>query len=617
MALHNLLYEEVLILENDLLLEPLKFFEEGGREKHQENINAYFDDLVKQSGINVEENRETVKKYKSQLETIASLDKKISKFKFLRGLLIFGVIVGIILIIAGIASEFADITAILCAIGGAALTGVSLFFIFAKVNKIIKNFDDIRTEEQKKADALLSEANAQMAVLNSLFDDNDTHKTFEKTIPEFSFDKNFSIKLSREFFEHNDFIDIMDNENSVINTLAGTFMENPFLYQRYKVHTMGTHTYHGTLTIKWIEYYTDSEGNRRSRERTQVLHASVTKPKPYYSVSTHLNYGAQGAPDLHFSREAQHTEKLNDKAVAKKVKSGEKQLQKQARKAVKDGGSFTEMANTEFEVLFGASDRDNEVQFRMMFTPLAQRNMVKLVRSQTGWGDDFSFVKKGRFNYICSEHSQNWDMNTSPEKYRSFDVDESRKKFVDFNNAYFKSVFFDFAPLFSVPLYQQKPVQSLEPIREYNSHYTNYEYETLANCIGESVFAHSKTATDVILKAKCAGSQNNTDNVEVTAYSYAAVDRIDYVSVYGGDGRYHDVPVQWIEYIPIEKTSYMAVREFGYSAKELDEKMNGKFAEVVSRYAEKGAYAHGLFAYALGEEDSIASIDSSLSSVLN
>ncbi|MBQ3490411.1 MAG: hypothetical protein IJA86_07465 [Clostridia bacterium] len=275
------------------------------------------------------------------------------------------------------------------------------------------------------------------------------------------------------------------------------------------------------------------------------------------------------------------------------------------------------MANSEFDVLFGASDRDNEVQFRMMFTPLAQRNMVSLVRSKTGYGDDFSFVKRGRFNYICSEHAQSWDMDTSAGRYRSYDVDDSRKKFVDFNNEYFKSVFFDFAPLFAVPLYQQKPVQSLEPIKEYDPHYTIYEYESLANSIGGSAFAHEETATDVILKANFAGASHTTDNVEVKAYSYAAIERVDYVSVYGGDERYHDVPVPWIEYIPLEKTSYMAIKEFGYSERELTEKMNGKFESVISRYADKAAYSHGLFACVLEKGDSVSVIDQELSSILN
>ena len=49
---------------------------------------------------------------------------------------------------------------------------------------------------------------------------------------------------------------------------------------------------------------------------------------------------------------------------------------------MKNGGQFQEMANSEFDVLFGANDRDHEVQFRLMYTPLAQRNTVDLIKDK-------------------------------------------------------------------------------------------------------------------------------------------------------------------------------------------------------------------------------------------
>ena len=165
---------------------------------------------------------------------------------------------------------------------------------------------------------------------------------------------------------------------------------------------------------------------------------------------------------------------LNEKELRKKVKSGEKDLKKMARKATKEGGTFQEMANSEFEVLFGAQDRDNEVQFRLMFTPLAQRNTVALVTNKIGYGDDFYFNKHRRFNVITSEHAQNWNMLTSPNVYYSYDVDTAKLNFINFNTNYFKSIFFDFAPLFSVPTYLEEPCASLAPVEDYDCNYTCY-----------------------------------------------------------------------------------------------------------------------------------------------
>lgn len=45
--------------------------------------------------------------------------------------------------------------------------------------------------------------------------------------------------------------------------------------------------------------------------------------------------------------------------------------------------SITLLANDEFEVLFRALNRNNEVQFRLLFTPLAQQNMIDLLLDKT------------------------------------------------------------------------------------------------------------------------------------------------------------------------------------------------------------------------------------------
>ena len=63
---------------NERLLEPLKYYEIEGKATHEKNVNEYFDDLVTKSGINVEENRATVKKYKKENDILTGMDKKLS-----------------------------------------------------------------------------------------------------------------------------------------------------------------------------------------------------------------------------------------------------------------------------------------------------------------------------------------------------------------------------------------------------------------------------------------------------------------------------------------------------------------------------------------------------------
>ena len=588
---------------DDLIYEPQKFYETEGRQKHHDNAMAYFDKLVERSGMNVEENRETVKKYKEVLEEIQGLKKKIGKYSFLRVLAIIGIIVGIIMLIAGFNNGIWMVF-----VGIAAIIGC-IFAIVKKLNPILKNFNQIVAERQKVADDYLAQANAQMEALNSLFDDTDTKNLMEQTLPGLKIDFNFSVDRANLLKEQYDYFDLTDEESSMVNVLSGEMNGNPFVYQRYLIHKMGTHTYTGTLVITWTETYRDSEGNVRKRTRTQTLVATVTKPKPNYHYNTVLGFGHQAAESLTFSREPMHSENKSDKEIERMVKSGEKQLQKKARKAIKTGESFTTMANSEFDVLFGATDRDNEMQFRLMFTPLAQRNMVDLVRSHVGYGDDFSFNKYCRYNVIRSEHAQKWDMNTSGKRYRHYDVDESRKLFVDFNDLYFRNMYFDFAPLLSIPAYQEQPMLSMVPYEDTEKYFSTIEHEVLANAIDTKYFAHPETATDVILKTSPLRKANSVDCIKVTAYSYATEDRIDYVPVYGDDGRWHNVPVPWIEYIPLEQTSCMAMSELDLSEREFSNKCGEDvFGDTVDSLAKRSAYTHGLYAYALDEEEDLSSV---------
>ncbi|MBQ8718340.1 MAG: hypothetical protein IJY66_03660, partial [Clostridia bacterium] len=435
-----------------------------------------------------------------------------------------------------------------------------------------------------------AEAEAQMAPLNALFDSTDTLNIIQKTIPDFCFTDHFTKAHEELFRRHHDFLDDSNDNTSMTDTLSGTFAGNPFLFCRRLVHTMGTKIYHGTKIIHWTERYRDSNGKTRTRVRTQTLHASVTKPYPLFSTQTYLCYGSQAAPDLNFSRLPQHSERLDEDDIEKKVKKGARKLRKKAEKATQKGGNFQEMANSEFDVLFGATDRDHEVQFRLMYTPLAQQNTVDLLTSRTGFGDDFHFTKRRRFNLIHSEHAAHWEMNTSASHYYSFDFDAAKANFLTFNERYFKSLFFDFAPLFSVPAYLETPCASLEPIEEYDCNYTCFEHEVMANAIGKSSFVHPSSRTNAILKTRTAGKQGETDRVEVTAYSFTSAMRTDFVPVLGGDGRMHAVPVIWEEFLPVSRTTPMTVAPAAYSEKQLRD------ARASNQKLPRGTFFHGLVA---------------------
>ena len=576
------------------MLEPLKFYENTAKALHDNNTKEYFDELVKKSGIDEASNRRTVAKYKKQKKIVDQLEGKISKYKTLKGFIIFFIIVSILTALIGLAVG-EGLVQILCPIIGTICTVVFILLITKKINKVIKDIQELKDKENKKAQDFLEEAQKQMAPLNALFTEFDTFNLIEKTMPNIKFNKHYDGKTQKDFNKNFDFIDLIGGNRSAVDIVSGRLYENPFVFYRYLNHYIGSKTYFGSLVIHWTTVERDSNGRYRTVHHTDTLHASVIKPYPEYDYRTGLSFGNQSAPDLNFSRKCGHVEKLSDKEIEKKVRKGEKELKKKAEKATKSGEQFTEMTNSEFDVLFGAIDRDNEVQFRYLFSPLAQVNMVKLLRSTVGYGDDFYFSKRGKHNYVESEHSMAWDMNTDGQNYCSYDIDDAKNKFINRNNEFFKSIYFDFAPLLTIPTYHQEPSLIFEPLESDYAKYSNYEHEVLANAIGRHHFAPDGSATDVVLKASLIKNKNKTDIVMINAQSYSAHNRVDFIPVFGRDGKTHLVPVPWTEYLPIEKNTPITLREVGknkrdFIVKAYDKKIDSALFDTPS------AYLHGLFA---------------------
>lgn len=510
-----------------VIFDPLEEFDQKHRNAHGEKTKQFFEKLVQQSGVDVEQNRKTVKQYHEYNENVAKLRKKYNWLRFFRVLM--------------------------------CITVILIPLVIWKITPKIKALRAEIAAAAKRAEELLAQAYRQMQPLNRLFSERDALDIIEATIPLMKFAPSFSAEQEADMRINYDFSEHDDPEQSTVDVLAGHYNENPFLFENKLIHSMGMETYHGYRTIYWTETYRDSNGKLRTRTRSQTLHATVTKPKPFYSTQVVLHYCAQGGPDLSFTRDATHLEQKTDKEIEKLVKKGEKMLQKKNDKAIRQNSDFTSMSNSEFEVLFDALDRTDEVQFRTLFTPLAQTNIVSLIRSKIGYGDDFNFIKHKRSNRIVTHHSQGRAINLQPSNYVSYDFDIIKSNFVGKNMDFFKAVYFDFAPLLAIPVYQERPAHSLKPIPDYSQMYALKEYEALANMVDYRYVVHPETKTKAILKSSFVGSKNNVDEACITAYSYDIEKRLDIIPMLGGDGHFHNVPVEWDLFVPLEATNHFYI----------------------------------------------------------
>ncbi|MBQ9513518.1 MAG: hypothetical protein IJR66_00855 [Clostridia bacterium] len=601
-------------MPSDAILEPSKYYTEALEKQFEKSTDDFFEDLVKKSGVDREENRKTCTEYRNQLKVIDGISKQISKYRTLK---VFSIIAVIFCFIAFFVSVFgmigqneASTVGILVAVLCPILAIVLIIFIVKKISPTIKDFSNKKEREGIKAKEILDRAYAQMRPLNDLFDSDMTRQLITKNVPILNIDRNFNLKRFDYLNGKYGLTDNLDLNESTTDVLSGEIIGNPFIITRNRVHRMGTETYHGSLVISWTERVRDSNGNYHNVTRTQTLVASVVKPKPFYHKNTTLIYGNEVAPDLSFSHTPSHAEKMSEKELERFFKNKSKKIHRKTVKSTTNSGGFTEMGNEEFDALFDGLDRDNEVQYRLMFTPLAQKNMLTLMKNPKPYGDDFYFNKRKSLNYISSEHSNSFDMNTTADRYVSYDIDISKKTFKDYNTGYFRALYFDFAPLLSIPLYQQHKPHEYIYHKEYKRNYTSYETEAVVNKFNKERLSHPSSKTESILKTQFIEKEGQSDKIEVTAYSYDTMERVDFVQKLGGDGRFHAVPVPWVEYIPVWQKNVVLMKELNLSDREFN---NSNIYNDVNR--NPIAYKNGMFATILNRGDN--GFDAVLSKYIN
>lgn len=565
------------MLENSLMEFPNEF--DRVRQSFHEKATKLFKRWIKESGIDVEENLNTANEYRKEIKCVENLEKTVKKKKLTKNVAIVFSVIGyvlgflslIILIYSNNKRETVVISSILMSVGF--VLGVTLtVYICKKLNFELLNLDEVTRQAKERAKNLLSKCYTQLAPLYKLYKDSATTELIQEVIPIVKLDKCFDVKRFELLKEKYGFDENLAQNESTIGIFSGEILGNPFVEEKKIRQSWVDKTYTGTLTIYWTTYHRDKNGNLYSKNHSQILVASVTKPMPHYDTLTRFVYANEAAPNLKFTHLASHAERLSENEINKLVEKNAKKLVKLEKKALADGKDFTSMGNLEFETLFNAIDRNNEVEFRLLFTPLAQKNMLHLLKNKP-YGDDFNMIKDKNLNYVLSAHAQKWDFNIDVRRYKKYDAKMCLSEFLKYNETFLKNFYFELAPIMSIPLYQQhKPMEYIYKHNYYRNN-TSFEAEVLANAINKSTISHSESVTDTIVKTSLIDKLSEEDKVLIEAHSFSTIERIDYVPQLGGDGCIHNVPVHWLEYIPISKETVASI-------KDLKKDVNNKHGDI-------------------------------------
>lgn len=534
----------------DDVLSPLEQFP-AYKEKFREVAEKTFEELTSASGVDPEANRELCR----DIQDIKSNNEKTaSTLKWWTVLCVFMWIVAAVCVIVCVSKGFAEgwLVPTLCIVGAVAM----LVLLFWKIHPIIKKYKAIKNEQEAQIKKMEQEAWDMMAPLNKLYDWDVFNRMMTQTVPRLEFDPYFTSQRLADLVNSYGWDENFSKERSVVYSHSGLINGNPFVIARTRKMEWGTREYKGELTVKWTTVEVDSDGKKTTRHHSETLRASVNKPYPEYYERTRLIYGNTAAPDLNFTRDINDDKlEVDSRAYKRKLK----ELEKFSRDLKND---FAMATNEEFEVVFTTTDRNNNQQFFLLFTPLAQENMIKIIRDKEhGYGDDFQFMKHRKLNTLTAEHMQDLPLDMNPHMFWNSNYDEAKQVFIKTTCENFRAIYFGFAPLLSIPMYQQIRPASAIYGTEMPRQSSYWEHEALANFWGEDKFADPACATHSILKTSENRKADGTVEVQVRAYGYRAEHRIEYVSKYCSNGNYYDVPVHWDEYLPVMGTGSFEMKE--------------------------------------------------------
>lgn len=597
--------------DEQLMYRPRDMYERQLKKQYHQAADEYLESLAREAGTDKGANAVHVKEYNAANAEAEAAKKKLGKAKAGKGWAIAGTIIslilGVVLIVVGAMNAATMWWLLLIGVVFLALGIVLIVLLRTRIKNAVAIAQKEYEEKLEIAKKKLEVCYADMASLNDLLDDGMPCKVMEKATPLIDLDPTFTPERLAYMMERFGMKEETDPDTSVLGVLSGHIQGNPFVLEKVFRHEVQDKVYEGELVITWTTTHTDSNGRTYTQTHTQTLHAESTHPAPAYWDETRLIYGSEAAPHLHFTRRPSGMSGKSEKEMDKFVKSRVKQLDKLEEKAVKKGETYTKLGNDEFEAFFGADDRDHEVEYRLLFTALAQRNLLELIKNPEPFGDDFIMVKDEKITSVATRHSQNFDYYVGAEYFTGYDFVAMKDNFVNYCDEFIKGVFFDLAPILSIPAYQvYKPRDFI--YGGYRSNLSSFEHEVLINKMDKRLFTpkDADESLPLLLKEMNAKKIGGSDEVSVKVRSYHTTPQVDYVPVLGGDGHMHSVPVYWTQYDEVSTTRNVGL----FDSKQSRPAFSHASLEPLQKYLKENFhFERGLLSYYLGEKGHISESD--------
>lgn len=599
------------------LSEPLDSFRNEFQGAFRERAEELFEGLVQASGIDIESNRKVMAEVAQTQSVIDELQSDVHKKTILSYVLKALFVIGALYGASGVWTFYHTVKYSLADTDGGfvlwrllapfwdhigyvsfvILVIAVLFFSFSYIFKSLPSEIREKKDEIAHLDGVNEKRKApckeEMKRLTGLLDPEIPNRIIREVMPGLDLDPLFDWQRYMDLTKNFGLSPQMGERNSSLDLISGTILGNPFLIYKTLQNRVAMERYTGSIVVSYevVEY--DTNGKRSTRTVNETLSAYVDKPKEVFERYTSLVFGSDAVDGLNFSREPHHVQDLSESKLEKYIAKRTKELEKLSHKSTTGQGHFTAMNNKVFEALFDAVDRDNENQFRMMFTAAAQVNMVKLLKDKQ-FGDTFSFIKRKKLNIVVNR--DDWMIHAKMSHFDNASYDIIRSEYMQYVVTYFEKFYHLFLPILSIPALVNYPSDAYiygdEPAFNFNP----FVSEVMANEIGKEFFDHEASMTPSILKTTSLAKEGDTDRVLVESRSYTIVDRTDYIPKTAGNGRTYDVPVHWKEYIPVSNRKQIEMERVGIDETEFAKRYKEALGKNDQLFEESYAYKSGVLA---------------------
>ncbi len=522
------------------ILNPVRYREDFLKE-HASGTETYLNELLEKTGTSLKENQSACQEINALDKVLLKTKRKFSLFKTGMGILLTLLVILVLTAIGGAYYVFTEpgislspaavysifVSCILVAVGFLVLIILTSIFLSKKNKKFkatISNFEEV-------IGAKTEETISKLYEFYRAFNYSQVYSQTQAQIPEIEFLKSADTNFVKYIEKNFDPVYAPSSTSMLVDYRAGYFYKNPFIVGMYKEMNLVPHTYTGSLAIS---YYSGFGEHRRLVSET--LHATLVKPKPEYKYIAVNSLYANAVPELEFEKAPvlDYNPAKHDKYI--------KQAEKTLAQIEKKNADFTPMSNTEFEAMFPATKRSSEQKYRAFFGQVAQQNLINFAKT----------LPSGR-NYTYSK-SHNTNEVTLRELSESFDINPL--EFVGYNLTIFLNKYKEYAKVLSASLYDSFVPYLSNPVLLEGNISKQPEHSRLPSVLEHLALLAKLKSTELLpdeagIDEYILEPLSEYDSV-CKVHSFKAVPRVEYVVVNAGDGP-HQVPVNWIEYIPVFK----------------------------------------------------------------